>query len=263
MKTWASCGLAFVVALSVAGVVQAQPPGGRGGFGGGFGGGRGGFGGGGEAFLLSTPEVQKELSITDDQKGLIDEMLADLRQGGGQRPDFGSFRDLSEEERAKRFEEMRKQAEERTKQAEDALKAILNEQQFARYSQLRLQRQGVMALSRPEVADQLGLTQEQKDKLAAQREAERGERGGPGGRQRGEGGPGQAGGERPDFQAMMAEMQKRREKQEADALAVLTPEQKTKWESLQGAKFTFPQPTFGGGRGGPGRPPGGQRPAAE
>lgn len=272
--TWAV--LAGVIVSATIGTASAQPGGGgRGGPGGfGFGGGRGGPGG--ELMILGMPEVQKELSITDDQKALVEDMMADLREGGGQRPDFASFRDLSEEERNKRFEEMRKQGEARVKQAEEAVKAILDEKQFARYEELRLQRAGVMALSRPEVADKLALTQEQKDKLAELR-PQGGGRGGPGGR--GPGGPGGQpggegnrpprgeGGERPDFQAMMAQMRERQAKMEADTLAVLTPEQKTKWESMLGKKFEFPAPQFGGrGPGGPGGQPGGapgQRPPTE
>lgn len=237
---------AMLFALSTAG--WAQPGGGRGFGAGGFGGGRGG----GDTFLLTMPEVQKELGITDDQKGLLDDMIADLRQNAGNRPDFGSFRDLSAEEREKRMEELRKQGEERAKQAEDALKAILNDQQFARYNELRLQRQGVMALTRSEVSDKLGLTAEQKAKL----EELRPNRGGPGAGGPGAGGPGAGGrpnrdnagqgGQRPDFQALMAEARERREKQEAEILAVLTPDQKAKWDSMLGKKFDFPQPTFGG-----------------
>lgn len=238
---------AMLFALSTAG--WAQPGGGRG-FGAGGPGGPGG-GRGGDTFLLTMPEVQKELGITDDQKGLLDDMIADMRQNAGNRPDFGSFRDLSAEEREKRMEELRKQGEERAKQAEDALKAILNDQQFARYNELRLQRQGVMALTRSEVADKLGLTADQKAKLDELRP----NRGGPGAG--GPGGPGAGrpnrdnagqGGQRPDFQALMAEARERREKQEAEILAVLTPEQKAQWETMLGKKFEFPQPTFGGGR---------------
>ena len=228
---------------------QAQPggrPGGRGGQ---------GFGGGG-GFLLAMPEVQKELGVTDDQKALLEDMQADMRQRGGERPDFGSFRDLSPEEREKRLEEMRKAGEERAKQAEDALKAILNETQFQRYTELQLQRQGLMALNRAEVQEKLALTAEQKTKLEEIRAANRPERG-----QFGRRPEGQPAGERPDFQAMAAQARERREKAEADTLAVLTPEQKAKWEQLQGKKFEFPQPTFGrrGGEEGGNRPPRGQR----
>ncbi|MBI1345351.1 hypothetical protein GC163_03595 [bacterium] len=62
-------------------------------------------------------------------------------------------------------------------------------------------------------------------------------------------------------------MRERQAKMEADMLAVLTPEQKTKWESMLGKKFAFPAPQFGqggpGGRGQGGPGGRGQRPATE
>lgn len=253
MKSVMSAMLAAAVTLAVVSVADAQPgggrgQGGRGGFGaGGFG--AGGFGGGaaGGAMLLGMPEVQKELNITDDQKELITEMQADLRQRGGQRPDLGNFRDLSAEERQARMEELRKQAEERNKQAEDALKAILNDTQFARYGELQLQRQGLGALTRPDIVEKLGLSTEQTEKIGEVRRTAREE----GGRRP----EGQAG-QRPDFQALMAAARERQAKVEADTLAVLTADQKAKWEQLQGKKFEFPAPTFGRGQGGPGGQPG-------
>lgn len=277
MKTFV-WSLAVAASVMVTGVAQAQPGGGRGGFGGGFGGGRGGAGA--DAMLIGQPEVQKELGITEDQKVLVGEMLEDLR-AGGQRIDFAALRDLSEDERRAKFEEFRKQGEERAKQAEDALKAILDEKQFARYSELRLQRQGPNALLRPEVSSALSLTQEQKDKLNEILEANAPRRGGPGGP--GQGGPGrgprpdgEAGGnrpprgeggprgERPDFEALRAEMEKRREKVNNELTAVLTPEQKAQWEKMLGAKFNFPAPNFGGpGRRGPGQDGPGRGPRPE
>ncbi|MDX1967769.1 MAG: hypothetical protein SFV23_11405 [Planctomycetaceae bacterium] len=274
MKSWMQVLLSAAVAVMVASEVNAQP-GGRG-PGGPGGRGPGGFGGGGDAFLLQMPEVQKELGVTEEQQGLLKDMMADLMQSGP-RPDFSRFRDMSEEERQKAFEEMRKQGEAIAKKAEDAIKVVLDEKQFARYSELKLQRQGTMALLRPEVAKALDLNPDQQEKLIEIRDANRppgfgglggrgpGGPGGEGGRPpRGEGAAPGGEGARPDFQAMMAEMQKRREKAEADAIAVLTPEQKTKWEQMLGKKFDFQAPNFGGPGGpGGGRRPGGQRPPAE
>jgi len=265
--------LAALLATSLAAPVSAQPqqdgqgrgqrgpggPGGRGGFG--FGGGiGGGFGGGGLLMLAQIPEVQKEIKLTDDQKGLVEEMARDLREGGP-RPNREEFQNLTDEQRRARFEEMRKQAEERAKQADEGLKAALEESQFARLNQLRIQREGALgALNRAEVAAELKLTPEQKEKVAKIQEENRPQFGGG----RGPGGPGGQrppqgqDGQRPDFQAIMAEARARREKAEADALAVLTPDQKAAFEKMQGPKFEFPAPQFGGGRG-PGGP-GGQRP---
>lgn len=130
---------------------QGQRPGGQGG--------PGGFGTG-VTTLLAMPEVLKELGVSDEQKGLVDDMLKDLRPaaGGGGGFNREDFQNLSEEERRKRFDEIRKQGEERAKKAEETAKLILEPKQFERLSQLRLQREGVTALERADVAEKLGLT---------------------------------------------------------------------------------------------------------
>jgi hypothetical protein len=180
------------------------------------------------------PEVLKELGVSDEQKGLIEDMIKDLqpaRGGSGNREDL---RNLSEEERRKRFEEFQKQADERSKKAEDTAKLILEPKQFERLSQLRIQREGVAAIPRDDVAAKLGLTQEQKDTIAKIREASRGERGGGGGFN-----PNASQEER---QKAFTEARERRDKANADIVAVLTAEQKTTWEAMQGKKFEFPAP---------------------
>jgi Spy/CpxP family protein refolding chaperone len=228
--------LGTVILMATASAAMAQRPQGqqrgqRPGQGGGF----GGFGAG-VTTLLAMPEVQKELSITDEQKGLIDDMLKDLQpqRGTGNRQDF---QNLSDEERRKRFEEFQKQADERAKKAEETAKLILEPKQFERLGQLRIQREGVSALSRDDVAAKLGLSQDQKDKIAKIREASRG--GGAGGFDRNA--------SREEQQKAFAEARERREKSNAEILAVLTAEQKTTWEQMQGKKFEFPAPRRPGG----------------
>lgn len=211
--------------------------------GGGFGqrGGFGGFGGFGLAGLVGIPEVQKEIAVTDEQKGLIDDMMNDLRnsaRGGGAGFDFQAFNELSDEEKAKRRADMQKQAEERTKKTDEMISAILEPTQVARLNELRLQQQGVNALDRAEVAAKLELSAEQKEKIAKIREESRGP-GGPGGF----GGGGQGGQfDREAFTKMMEEARARREKANADILALLTDSQKEAWGKMQGKKFDFPQP---------------------
>jgi hypothetical protein len=218
---------------------MAQPGGGGGGGRGGFGGGRGGGGVGG---LVAMEAVQKELGITDEQKTEITKVLEESRpmRGAGGGFNREEFQNLSEEDRAKRMEEFRKTAEETAKKVEEKVKGVLNEQQNARLSELRIQREGVAALNRAEVAEKLTLTAEQKEKIAKLNESLRPQfgRGGPGG-----GG----GGERPNFEEMRAQ----REKTEGEIVAVLTEEQKASYEKMKGAKFEFPRPMgFGGGQGG-------------
>lgn len=235
-RSWAVV-LTAVLVLASGVSVKAQPPGGRGGgrgFGGGF---------GGSAMLVGQEAVQKELGVTDAQK----EKLAKVREeamagfaGGG----FGGGQNLSDEERAKRRTEM----EERAKKTEESIKSILDEKQQARLNELVIQQAGAMALNRPDVSEKLKLTDDQKSKL---RELAQNQ-----------GGPGRGGfnpnATQEERQKAMEEARARREKATADAMAVLTPEQKKTFEEMQGKKFEFP--AFGGfgggGRGGAGnRPP--------
>lgn len=237
--------LVLCAALLCASPVLAQPGGGGGGRGG-FRGMGGGFGGGGVAGLVAIEEVQKELSITDEQKAGLGKIQEEMR-ASFQGFDFQGLRDLGEEERNKKMEEFRKKGQETAKKVEGQVKELLNEEQWARLGELRIQREGVGALSREEVAKDLALTDEQKEKIAKLSESLR--------PQFGRGGPGGGGGERPNFEEIRAQ----REKTEGEILAVLTDDQKAKLEKMKGEKFDFPRPMFGGGQGG-GR---GRRPAAD
>jgi hypothetical protein len=232
--------LALVLVVSLASA-QERPrgPGGRG-----FGGRGFGMGMGGPTALLNIPEVRTELNTTDEQNKEIDDVLAKVNEArGGFNPQ--DFQNLSDEERQKRMDEMRKKMEEANKAAEEKVGKILKPEQLARLNQLSLQRPG--AITRPEVAKQLGLSQEQQDKIQKIQEESRPQGGG-------------------NFQNMteeerqkfVAEANERREKAQADMLAVLTGEQKTKWTELQGKEFKFP--AFGGPGGGGGQR---QRPATK
>jgi hypothetical protein len=108
---------------------------------------------------------------------------------------------------------------------------------------LRLQREGAGALGRPEVAKTLGLNDEQQGKIRKILDEARG--------QRGQGGRFRDMSEEERREALSA-MQKRREKTEADVLAVLTSEQSTKWTEMKGAAFEFPARERGFGRQGRG-----------
>jgi hypothetical protein len=265
------CAWLMLAAVAVAQPPQRQPGGG----------GRGGFGGpggmGGAVGLVGMPEVKKELALTEAQDKSITELGEKLREdarSGGGGFNREALQNASEEERQKMMTEMRAKMEETAKKADAQLMALLDATQQKRLSELRLQREGITAIARDEVADKLKLTDEQKETVAGIQAQAReamgalgGGRGGPGaggGRpQPGAGGPGGVGG---DFRAAMEKAQKAREQQQTDLLAVLTTEQKATWETMLGKKFEFPQQRgFGGGAGGPGgnRPAGGQRPPTE
>ncbi len=207
-------------------------PGGRGR--GGFGGGGFGGGGGGATALLQDENVRKELDLVDEQisklRDVAEKMQEDMR-AQFQGFDFGSLRDLPEEERNARFAEMRKKGEEVTASAQKEVDAVLLPHQRERLKQLMVQstmRFGAdQALTNGTLAEDLGITQEQKDALAKKQQ---------------------------EVQASMQEkLAKIRQEAQDELLSVLTPTQQAKLKSMIGQPFTFSQPQFGGpGGGGPG-----------
>jgi Spy/CpxP family protein refolding chaperone len=220
----------------VAAAANAQPPGGGqpggppgGGRGFGFGG-FGGFGGGGLADTLRRDDVRKELELLDDQVEKLTK-LAEAR-AGQMREMFSGMQDMSEEERRA---EMQKRFEKARTESEKQIGEILLPHQMKRLKQLSVQ----LRLQGPGtgiegVGDDIGLTEDQKEKLRAKAEQLR-----------------------EDLRKKMAEWRKQAQD---EMVKMLTPDQQAKFKSLVGEPFEFQQPQFGG-PGGPGGPPqfGGQR----
>lgn len=265
-------GLVAVALLVTAGSVLAQndaPGGGEGRGRGGFGGGRGGFGRmGGDRNsylgLLRIDEVKAELKVTDDQSTKIREVGEEVRNAA--RPegiDFEGLRDASPEEQQAAFAKLQEAGAKREQEARTKLASVLDEVQMKRLRGLWVQRSGALAaLNDTGIATDLKLTDEQKTMLATQRKAQRAAMGGGFGRGRGEGGtPPPAGGEAGGN--FFERMQEQRKAADEQALGVLNDEQKTALAAIEGDKFTFPAPQFGGpGGGGRGRDrgEGGDRP---
>jgi len=242
------------------------------------GGGFGGFGGqrgsAGALQLIGREEVRKELKITEEQQGIIRELQTSSR------PNFrellGNIRDLSREEREKKFAELRASSEKKSKEAEaDLYGLILDEGQATRLKQIVLQQKGNRALTEPATAKALGLSTAQVTKIKAattagqkkQQELTAGLRGAFGGR--GQRGKKDAKGakskdkkntKRPSREELTKRFADLRTKGEAiraetdkTIAAVLTAAQKTKFEELKGPKFELARRTRGsrgGNRGG-------------
>jgi Spy/CpxP family protein refolding chaperone len=241
---WA--GTALGIALVCVASAEAQRGGGRGGFGG------GGFGafGADSLSLLNNEKVQKELDLTAEQKAGLEKVRSESR---ADRPDFASFRDLSEDERRTKMEEMRTKMQEQAKATQAKVDALLLPPQVERLKELRIQRLGAGALSDPEVAKALNISDDQKKQLTQVREdgmAKMGElfpRGGGGG-----------GGDETERAARREKMTTFQKEQTDKTLAVLTADQKAQFEKMQGEKFEFPADMGrGGGRGGAGGAAGG------
>ncbi len=244
-----------VIALCVGPALGQQPGGrggrgGRGGFGGGFGG--GGFGGGGGVTaLLQDEAVRTELDLVDEQVTKLQEIGTKIRedvQASFQGIDFGSFRDLSEDERNARMAEIREKADKITAEGQKEIDAVLLPHQRERLKQLQVQSQmrfgADQALSRDPLAKDLGITEAQKEQLQAKQQ---------------------------EIEAALNEkIAKLRTEAREELFKVLTTEQQAKLTAMIGKPFTFTggpggPPGFGGGggfggRGGEGAPgaPGGR-----
>ena len=265
-------GLVAVALLVTAGSVLAHNDGpgggegrGRGGPGGGFG--RGGFGrmGGGDSYLglLRLDEVKTELKLTDDQNTKIAAIGEEMRNAPPPEglPDFREIRDLPDEEQRAAQAKWAEFAATREKETRTKVAGVLDEAQMKRLRGLWVQRTGVLtALNNADLATELKLTDDQKTQLTAQREEQRASMRGGGRRGEGGGPPGGGAGGGGNFAERMQEVRKASDEK---ALAVLTDDQKAALTAIEGDKFTFPPPQFGGpGGGGRGRNrgEGGERP---
>jgi Spy/CpxP family protein refolding chaperone len=234
--------LASSAVLLAPGLLFAQPggpprgPGGPGGPGGFFGGAQGSL-----IALVQRPEIQQELQLIDEQRDKVDEVVADARDRIGSEmrtmfADMGNINELGEQERQARFDEIRTKFEKLNKEFEGDLKKALLPYQFDRLKQIgvqqRVQTQGATALSSGELAEALNLTDEQREKLE-KRSAE----------------------VQQELQEKIAQL---RLEARNKMLDVLTPEQRTKLNSMMGDAFAMPDGGFGppggfqgrGGRGG-------------
>jgi Spy/CpxP family protein refolding chaperone len=161
--------------------------------------------------LANTAQVQDELKLTPEQK----QALADLTK-------------KLTDEQVKLYTETQNRALVLNQEADNAVKQLLDPTQLARLEQLRLQREGVNTLFSPEVAEKLALTVEQRAKLTKLQADLRNASsfsaaGGPGS------GTSRATAWRENTTRIQAEM-----------IAVLTPEQKAKYDVLLGPTFEFP-----------------------
>lgn len=189
-------------------------------------------GGGGLLGEVQNEATRSEINLTEEQL----EKIREIGESLGGRDQFGDvFSRMqaaeSEEERNKIREELRSKMEETRAQAEEKMKSVLTEDQFKRLDQIRLHRDGTRALGREEIQSELGMSDDQKQKLEALAE-ERGEKF----RELG-------------FQASEEDREKLRQEFEQKTMSILTDDQKKKWQDRLGpppADAGQPRPTFGG-----------------
>jgi len=251
------CGI-MVLALTSSFALGQGPggrrgPGGPGGPGGGFG--RGGGMGVSRLSLLGIEAVQKEIDLVEEQLASVQELTEKLRnegrgEGRGDRP---NFQEMTDEERQQWQAERQKRAAEQAAKAKQELQTILLEDQLARLEQIYIQVAGTQALSDPDVAAALAITDEQKAKIETVRDEANGEM-----REKmreifeansGDG----------DRDANRAKMTELRKAADEKVLAALNADQLEKLTAMKGEAFEMPADALFGGRGGPGGFGGGGR----
>src|SRR5438105_1727833 len=222
--------LAIVALTLMAGTASAQQKG------------KGGFRGGGN-FLVNVAAneaVQKDIGVSADTASKLNSLRDDLNaaqqkenQAAGLNPQ--DFQNMTAEQRQKMVQIGNKLTEE----FNPKLKALVSADQYKRLQQITLQSSlrnaGPMALLAPEVASELKLTDEQKQKLNAlnmefaQKQRDLFTGGGGGGQEA---------------------FTKLREERTSKTMEVLTAEQKETLNKLKGSEFDVSQlGGFGGRRG--------------
>ncbi|MFV1964358.1 MAG: hypothetical protein ACC628_02960 [Pirellulaceae bacterium] len=232
-------GLVLLVSLGDASTAQQRLGGlGRGqgrGTGRGPGGGWGdGIRGMGTVDLLRQDAVRKELELLDDQVADLENLGEDIREM--MRAAVTRLREGREQGRPGRPQDMRQVFEPISTEAQDRLAEILLPHQMKRLNQLALQarlRGGGFAMLSPDVGQQLGITEQQRDQLREKAQSIE--------------------------QDLRKEIAKLRRQAQDDLITLLTPEQQAKYRELIGAPFEFPPPRRpegppGGREGRPGGP---------
>jgi Spy/CpxP family protein refolding chaperone len=189
-----------------------------------------GFRTGGESpndptYLLASESVQKELLLTDSQKASLKQLCGEEND---RHPFSSGFIGLSQTE-------IQKKLDQHAKENRDRISKILTPQQTERLNEINIQVAGVAALNFPDVAEKLQLNAEQKATLKNLADEARGKKtelndaynSPPLGGQK-------TTGKREDYKRELNQVTAERKNQ---SLAVLTDEQRAKFEKLQGEKF--------------------------
>lgn len=163
-----------------------------------------------EIMLLLQPSVGKELNLAPDKLQKI-KTFAD-----GQWKKAQALANLDEKERDKRFQEM-------TKENERFVSEVLSKDQKKRLDQIEFQAAGLLCITRPHIAKELKLSEEQKKRAAQMQQEARDE-------------VEELIHETSDAQKD-AKARELRQTSEKRLMELLTDEQESKWKELTGAPF--------------------------
>jgi hypothetical protein len=195
--------------------------------------GRGGFGMGmgGGAAILRAPNVQKDLKLSEEQVGKVQDVLRESfekHQG-----DLQGVRDLPAEERNAKMQAVGKAINDEVKKG-----LSLSDEQSKRFDQIVLQNRGLQAFADPAVAEKLKLTDDQRSKIRELGQASF----------RGAGGAFRKDASKEDRAEATKKMLETRRENLAKVQAMLTDDQKKAWKELTGEPIEAQFPGGFGGR---------------
>jgi Spy/CpxP family protein refolding chaperone len=174
------------------------------------------------SYLLSSESVQKELKLSDQQKATL-KKLRDEEENGN----HPFFRGII----GKSPEEIQQSLEQHAQQTRERVAKILAPEQMQRLNEINIQVVGVDALNYEDIAKALGLTAAQREELKNLADETR--------RKLAElnSTNGQLPANDARRQAWKAKQDEIIAERKASSLALLTDEQKSKFDKLQGEKF--------------------------
>jgi hypothetical protein len=205
--------------------------------------------GAGQLFLLDNPAVLDDLDLPEEKRGRIAALLQRLAEQ--RHTSLRGFHRLTAAQRRQRFLEL-------ARSEATAVAAILSPEQVSRLRQIALQIAGPMAFREPDIAAALNLTAEQRERIRAIEadvfpvRLEWRAPGAPPPERKGEAGLSRDGEWRAPGEPLLEPPEKPHPQKLRAArdkmLAVLTVEQKAKWEELTGKPFKGKLPLFFGVR---------------
>ena len=170
--------------------------------------------------LLSIPDVQKELKLSDEQIGKLKDGLGKLNDKI--KDEVANFQKLSPEEQQKKAQAF-------NEQHNKAIAGVLDAKQWKRFKQIQWQLNDIGALQDPDLQKELKMSDEQKKKIDgvfndANRKSQEMQRSGERSPEK--------------WQALQQDVRKK-------ANDVLSDEQKKNYKELQGPQFQFARPAGG------------------
>lgn len=179
----------------------------------------------GPQFLVFLPAVMDDLKVSDPQRKMLQQMRMGATEGLQQF--MQAIQGLPPPDREAKLKEFREGAD---RQVSTVLSQLLQPEQQKRLRQIILQHAGLFALAGPDVADELGLTGDQKMRVGTVIEETQKRFQGLAQKAMASGKPEEVAKEGPKI----------RREQEAKIDALLTPAQRERWKAMTGKPLPLP-----------------------